>query len=209
MSKKSNRSVAEVPGFGFQVFFTTVDGGKLHMYRDLNEISTIPTGEQEYRIYKLLEENCDLRFCMNEKKEDFKFITLEHFVIFALDSHGNCFGTIGDFGNIEDRMHPVGYVTKDGKCGKVASYLKEFLELVNYYPYWREIIEYTSNEKDYSIEVLENKYDMHTKEYCENQLEISKTINLKKNEKSIELLLSNLTDGDQFIVFSHRYDNLL
>lgn len=208
MSKKSTRSIAEIPGFGVHVFFTTEDG-KPRMYREMNEVATTPAGEQEDRIYKLLEVNCGLRFCKNEKSENFKFITLEDFVIFAIDHHGNCFGTIGGFGNIEDREHPVGYVTQDGQCGKIASCFKEFLELVNYYPYWREIVEYTSNEEVYSIEALENKYGMHTKVYCDNQLEISKTINLEKNEKSIELLLSNLTDGDQFIVFSHRYKNLL
>ncbi|OJV63296.1 MAG: hypothetical protein BGO41_11460 [Clostridiales bacterium 38-18] len=208
MSKKSTRSVSEVPGFGFQVFFTTEDG-KPRMYRELNEVATTPAGEQEHRIYKLLEDNCNLRFCMDEKSEDFSFITLEHFVIFGLDSFGNCFGTIGNFGNIEDRVHPVGYVTKDGQCGKIASYLKEFLELVNYYPYWREIIEYTRNEENYSVRDLENKYGMHTELYRENQLEISQTLNLEKNDNSIELLLSNLSDDDQFIVFSHRYKNLL
>jgi len=207
MTKKSTRSVGNVPGFGFQILFST-DDGKPQVYRELNEVATIPNSERDYRFYKLLEKNCDLRFCRNETSRDFNFITLEHFMIFALDSHGNCFGTIGGFSNIDDREYPVGYVTSDGKCGIVASCLKEFLELANFYPYWREIIEYTREGKKYSIENLENKYDMNAKIFLDSQLEISDTLNLKKNEKSIELLLSNLHD-DQFVVFNHRLENIL
>jgi len=208
MPKKSTRSVGYLPGYGVQVFFST-DDGKPQVYREPNEVATIPNNEKEDRIYKMLNENCNLRFCVNETSEDFKFITLEHFVIFALDSDGNCFGTIGGFGNINDREYPVGYVTTDGRCGKIASYLKEFLELVNYYPYWREIIEYERAGKDYSIEKLEKKYGMHSKLYNKNQLEISELVNLEKNEKSIELLLMNLRGEDEFVVFNRRYENLL
>lgn len=52
-------------------------------------------------------------------------------------------------------------------------------------------------------------YKMHSKLYIENQIEISNILNLKKNDNSIQLLLSNLRSEDEFVVFNRRYDNLL
>jgi len=208
MTNKSSRNIVSIPGSGVRIFFNT-GNEKSQMYCENNEVSVIPNSEKKDTIYELLEENCDLKFCRNETSEDFKFITLEHFVIFATDSNGNCFGTIGGFGNIEDTEHPVGYVTVDGKCGKVASHIKEFLELVNYFPYWSEVIKYERAKISYSIHELEKKYNMNTELYIKNQKKIARRININKNEKSIELLLSNLKDDNQFIVFSHRYRNLL
>ncbi len=76
MTKKSERSVGYVPGFGVQIFFGT-DDGKPQIYRELNEVATLPNSERDKRIYKLLEENCDLRFCRYEMSSDFNFIALE------------------------------------------------------------------------------------------------------------------------------------
>jgi len=208
LSKNSIRNFKNFPGIGFGVFYSK-DDGKPRLFHELNEVVAIPRNERKDPIYNFFEINCDLKFCTDKKSDDFNFITLEHFVIFATDSKGNCFGTIGGFGHINDREYPVGYVTHDGKCGKIASYLKEFLELVNYYPYWQDIIEYTQKGMSYSIDNLEEKYDMNTKIYLENQQNISSVLDLKKNEKSIELLLSNLNDDDKFIVFDHRLENLL
>ena len=208
MTKKPNRNIVKAHKSGVRIFFNT-GNEKPQMYCENNEVWVIPNSEKEDTIYELLRENCDLKFCRNEISQDFKFITLEHFVIFATDSNGNCFGTIGGFGNIDDTEYPVGYVTVDGKCGKIASHIKEFLELVNYFPYWREIIEYERAKINYSIHELEKKYNMNTELYIKNQKEIEQRININKNEKSIELLLSNLRDEDQFIVLGHRYKNLL
>lgn len=208
MSEKQSRSVGRLPNYGFEVFFTT-DDGKPRRYIEENEVATVPNHEAGNRIYKLLEDNCDLKFCVDETSEDFKFITLEYFVIFAIDSHGNCYGTIGGCGDINDKEYPVGYVTYDGRCGKIASCFKEFLELVNYYPYWREVIERERANTYYSPEEFENKYKMREKTYTKNQLEISKTLNLKENDKSLELMMSHLTSEDEFIVFSNRLEKLI
>jgi len=208
MANDSNRSIINIPGSGVRVLFNT-ENGKSQMFCEMNEVAVIPNNEKEDMIYELLEVNCDLKFCRNQTSKDFKFITLEHYVVFATDSNGNCFGTIGGFGNIEDMEHSVGYITVDGQCGKIASHIKEFLELVNDYPYWREIIEYERRKMSYSIDELEKKYNMNTELYKQSQKEIARRINLNKNEKSIELLLSNLKNEEQFVVFSHRYRNLL
>jgi len=45
---------------------------------------------------------------------------------------------------------------------------------------------------------------MNSEAYVKRQDTIAKSLNLKKNNKSIDLLLSNLSDKDQFIVFNHR-----
>jgi len=207
MTKKS-RSVGNFPGYGTQIFFIN-DNSDIQIFREFNEVALIPNNERDLEIVDLLEENCDLSFCRDQSYEDFSFIALEHFCIFAVDSQGNVYGTIGNCGHINDREYPVGLVTKDGKCGKIAAFLKEFLELVNYYPYWKEIIEYERQGIYYSTDQLEKKYNMHTKVYLEKQRRIEKELNLDKNSKSLDLLLSSLDDDDQFVVFDHRYENLL
>ncbi|MBI9015593.1 MAG: hypothetical protein JEZ08_25465 [Clostridiales bacterium] len=205
---KSKINFKNNPGISYNLFLTK-DDGEPRLFHELNEVTTIPQNERKDPIYNILEKNCDLKFCTIETSEDFNFITLEHFVIFATDSNGNCFGTIGGFGHINDKEYPVGYVTKDGKCGKIATFVKEFLELVNYYPYWLDVIEYRRKGEEYSTELLEKKYSMNTDLYLENQKYITNVLNLKKNEKSIDLLISNLKDDERFIVFSHRLENSL
>lgn len=208
MSKKTPRTAFSLPNYGFNVFFTTEDG-KPRRYIEPNEVDNIPENEKEDHIYKLLEDNCDVKFCVDKTSDDFKFITLEYFVIFATDSNGNCFGSIGGAGNISDREYPIGYVTLDGKCGILASHFKEFLELVIYYPYWREVINVEKEGMSYSIKELQWKYKMNDESYLKNQEEISKRLGLKKNEQSLNLLLKSLSNEEEFVVFNRRFDNLL
>ena len=106
------------------------------------EIIPVPINERTNKIYKLLEEHCDVISCTTQVLDDFPFYPVPRFSIFAVDSKDNCFGTISGFGNIVDDDYPVGYVSRKGMHGKIANSLKEFLELVTFYPYWRDIIRY-------------------------------------------------------------------
>jgi len=209
MTNKKSGNIVSSPNGPTCVFIKKGNGERIEIFRQENMVSHIPMGERDYKIYRLLEENCDLRFCTNEKSGDFNFICLQGFVIFALDSMGNCFGTIGGAGDIEDNEYPVGYVTRQGKCGKIASCFKEFIELVNYYPFWRKVIEFERNGEAYSLQDLKNSCGGYTKQFKVKQAEISDILNLKENQESLELLKSSLRDADQFIVFGQRYENLI
>lgn len=59
------------------------------------EVVPVPKRERDHIVYRLLEENCDVIFCTDQKSDDFKFECKEQFAIFAVDGGGNCFGTIG------------------------------------------------------------------------------------------------------------------
>jgi len=143
-------------------------------------------------------------FCTTQKLEDFHFYPVPSFWIFAIDHEGNCFGTIGGMGHTEDNNCPVGYVNVDGTYGKVANNLKEFLELITFYPYWRNIIEYEKAEKSCDINDISMGKFKNDLQYLENQSEIAEILKLSKNPMSIELLISNIKGESKFIVYDSK-----
>jgi hypothetical protein len=169
----------------------------------------VPVSKSEYKnkIYKLLEENCDLFFCTVEKIDDFPFYPVPMLAIFAFDSKGKYFGTIGGIGDIVSDDYPVGYINQEGMRGKISGSLKEFLELVTFYPYWRDIIKYEKSGVAYDIDDIKMKEAKDNSQYFAYQNEISETLNLLKNLKSIELLISNIRSTPGFVVYSSINDD--
>jgi len=94
-------------------------------------------GSEEARVYQLFEEHCDLYFCKDQKPEEFPFYPVPVFAVFALDSKGNCFGTIGGIGDLEEDYYPVGMVDRHGQAWRLAANLREFLSMAIFYPDWR------------------------------------------------------------------------
>jgi len=185
-----------IPGYYIKSELEVVSAGK--------NIMSIPENERNLKIYKLLEENCDMIFCTTQKLEDFNFYPVPSFWIFAIDHEGNCFGTIGDMGGIEDNNCPVGYVSVDGTYGKVANNLKEFLELITFYLHWRGIIEYEKAGKFHDINDISMRKLKDDLQYLEYQSEIAEILKLSKNPRSIELLISNITGESKFIVYDSK-----
>ncbi len=185
-----------IPGYYIKSELEVVSAGK--------NIMPIPENERNLKIYKLLEENCDMIFCTTQKLEDFNFYPVPSFWIFAIDHEGNCFGTIGGMGSIEDNNYPVGYVSVDGTYGKVANNLKEFLELITFYPQWRDIIEYEKAEKSCDINDISMWKLKNDLQYLEYQSEIAEILKLSKTPKSIELLISNIKGESKFIVYDSK-----
>lgn len=167
-------------------------------------IVPVPENERTLKIYKLLEENCDVIFCTTQRLDDFRFYPVPNFSIFAVDNEGNCFGTIGGIGNIADDDYPVGYVNQREKYGKISSSLKEFLELITFYPYWRDIIRYEQMEVSYDINAMKMKKIEKNLQYFAHQREIAETLKLSKNPKSIELLISNIKGTPEFVVYDSK-----
>lgn len=167
-------------------------------------IVPVPENERNLNIYKLLEKNCDVIFCTTHKLNDFQFYPIPSFWIFAVDNKGNCFGTIGGIGNIIDVDYPVGYVNKEGMYGIISNNLKEFLELITFYPYWRDIIRYEQMEVPYHINNMKMKKIENNLQYFANQREIAETLKLCKDPKSIELLISNIKRTSEFVVYGSK-----
>lgn len=79
--------------------------------KDRKEIETIASGkmiiaitenEHKNKIYKLLEDNCDLIFCTTDKLKNFEFYPVPMLAIFAAaDNNGTHFGTIGGMGGLD------------------------------------------------------------------------------------------------------------
>ena len=185
-----------IPGYYIKSELEVVLAGK--------NIMSIPENERNLKIYKLLEANCNTIFCTTQKLEDFKFYPVPAFWIFGFDHKGNCFGTIGGTGNIVDSNYPVGYVNVDGTYGKIANNLKEFLELITFYPHWRDIIEYEKAEKFYDINDISMWKFKSDLQYLEYQSEIAKILKLSKNPRTIELLIANIKCGSEFIVYDSK-----
>lgn len=122
-------------------YYIRSEGGK--------EIKTIASGkmiipitenEHKNKIYKLLEDNCDLIFFTTDKLSNFQFYPVPMLAIFAANSNGTSFGKMGGIGGLGSDDYPVGCITKEGKHRKIVSSFKEFLELITFYPYWRDIV---------------------------------------------------------------------
>lgn len=123
--------------------------------------------------------------------------------IFAVDSNGTHFGAIGGMGVLgSDDDYPVGCINKEGEHGKIAGSFKEFMELVAFYPYWRDIIKYEQMGVAYDVDDMETKRREDIPQYCAYQREIAETLKLSKNLRSIELLISNIRSSPGFVIYS-------
>ncbi|ABR48407.1 hypothetical protein Amet_2249 [Alkaliphilus metalliredigens QYMF] len=190
-----------VMGYGTLSYYTK---SKVEVVLSGKNIVPVSENERNLNIYKLLENNCNVIFCTTEKLDDFQFYPVPCFWIFAVDDEGNSFGTIGGIGDITDDDYPVGYVNQEGMCGKIADNLKEFLELITFYPNWREIIRYEQIQINYDRNDMEMKQKEYDLQYFENQREIAETLKLSKNPQSIELLISNIKSISGFVVYSSK-----
>lgn len=170
--------------------------------------------DEQNKIYSILESNCDLIINDKHFPDESMFTTDEPFHIIGIDDAGNCYGTIGGLGDLSNDTYPVGYVGHEGQCGRIASSLMEFMQLILFYPYWYDIVQNHQNITRELINELENERIDLVENYTENQRFISRHFNIDKNEKSIELLLDNISNKPKFIVYSadeeqSKYENLI
>lgn len=179
------------------------------------QVISVPNNEQELEIYKLLEKNCNLFFCKNELLDNFIINCKVQFTIFAINDKGEPYGTIGGIGDIEDDYYPIGYVSNKGQCGRIANNLKEFLQLIVFYPFWLELLNCPEKERQHTVETLENEKIKLIPDYLINQQKIAEILNIQKNKNSIETLFLNLKQKPYFVVHgvekeqNKKYENLL
>lgn len=154
-------------------------------------IVPVPKEERGSQIYTFLQEECGLTFCTTQKKEEFHFYPMEQFAIFAVDSQKGCYGTIGGIGDLEDDTLPVGYVTADGRCGRVAGNLKEFLSLAVFYPNWRKI--FGKENKAAGVPAL-----------GEQQMRLAEMLGLRYNSDALMLVRQRLATQPGFMVYHSK-----
>lgn len=204
INKKLLIDIEEKENKATAYFITSEEDKKIKIIFAGKTIVPIPISERNHKVYKLFKENCDLIFCTEQKLYDFSFYPVPEFSIFAVDNEGNYFGTIGGVGDMVNDDFPVGYVNREGICSKISDSLKEFLELVTFYSYWRNIIEYEQMGVFYDINTMKMNQTENSVQYFAYQREIAETLNLTKNPKSIELLISNIKSPADFIVYSSK-----
>ncbi len=185
-------------------FYTSEDGEKSEAVLAGKRVIPVPENERSCEIYKLLGENCDVIFCTTQIRDDFRFYPVPQFSIFAVDTKGNCFGTIGGIGDIKDDNYPVGYVNRNGMFGKITDSFKEFLELVAYYPHWQEVIRCEQMGESYDLKAMEIGERENNSQYLARQREIQEILKISKNPKSIELLIANIQGKKEFLVYSSK-----
>jgi len=97
----------------------------------------IPAGTTLYSMsvkhknaeYKKYADTYDLKFIFDDDIPKIGFYTVPHVDIFAQDSLGGLFGTIGQITDIESDC-PICYIDKNKNCFFVADSLKAFLDLL-------------------------------------------------------------------------------
>lgn len=100
--------------------------------------NTFQPNAADQRFYQMIENHCGLIFLTDETPKALSVYPVPMFVMFAVDQDGNYFGSIGGFGDLFDEAIPIGFVNREGRYGRLARSLKAFLELVVFYPRWRE-----------------------------------------------------------------------
>lgn len=81
-------------------YIRSEDGKEIETIASGKMIIPITESEQKNKIYKLLEDNCDLIFCTSDKFNNFEFYPVPMLAIFAADSNGTHFGTISGMGEL-------------------------------------------------------------------------------------------------------------
>jgi hypothetical protein len=165
----------------------------------------LPKSEQEKLIYSLLEQYIDFIFC--QRIEKYSFYSKEQFNIFAKDNSGGLYGFIGGAGDLLDDNYPIGYVSSEGKSGKIANNFKDLLSLVIYYPFWLDLLQYHNNDIKRAAEVFEKERLKEIPDYCEVKQTLVDNLRLNSHEYSIESLFNCLSDEPKFIVYSVDGDN--
>lgn len=112
--------------------------------------------------YQYFADSFDLRFLFDDDIPKIDFYTVPRVDIFAKDSLGGLFGTVGQTTDIDDAA-PICYINQAKECFWVANGLKAFLQMLKSECEWRtgmlpyhDIVFYKSKtDAERSLEFLE------------------------------------------------------
>lgn len=132
-----------------------------------------------------------------EKLEAFSFESSENFEVFATDEFGGIFVRIKqDIGNKE--LLPIWFISCEAETLKVANSFQEFLQLIIYYPFWQELLNFTSTEIMKEVKKLKKENENAFEEYLEEQKELADSFDIKENEQILFTLLNNVNEKINF-----------
>jgi hypothetical protein len=108
--------------------------------------ATLYTMSVEYKNedYQKYEDNYDLKFIFDNDIPQIDFYTVPRIDIFAQDSLGGLFGTIGEATDIDNNAS-ICYINKNKECFSIADSLKAFLKVLESEPDWRKNITPNNN----------------------------------------------------------------
>ena len=161
-------------------------------------------------LTNLLEEFCDcITLKENETEEDYHFYTKEKYQVFVTNGGGGTFGFIGDN---DINTSPIGYVSSEGECGKIANNINDFLSLIVFFPYfWSDAIRfYSENKEDGLAEYMlacENEIKEDNPNYYDTQNEIATKLSIRRSDGILEVLIATVESEPKFRAHSIEGDN--
>lgn len=188
----------QIPGVNIAGGMEIIPSGKAFNY--------ISEDEENQAIFRRIKENCDISFLTEQKTRGFNFYPIPIVWFFAYDSCGNYFGTLNGIGDIEDNESPVVFINNiNGTHGRITENMKEFFSLVNYYPYWRRIIECEQQGMPYDLKVMEEQ-TREDRQYFESKKEIGETLSLSKDPDAIKLLIDRVHSDPGFVIYESKQE---
>jgi len=89
------RLIFDIEKYKGGIAYKPDNGEKVDIVSGVKEIIPVPQNKRDHKIHKLLAEHYDIIFCTTQMMSDFSFYHIPSLWIFAIDSKGDCFGTIG------------------------------------------------------------------------------------------------------------------
>ncbi len=188
----------QIPGVNIAGGMEIIPSGKAFNY--------ISEYEENQAIFRQIKENCDICFLTEQKVRGFNIYPIPIIWFFAYDSRGNYFGTLNGLGDIEDKVFPVVFINSiKGTHGRITENMKEFFSLVNYYPYWRRVIECEQQGMPYDLNDMEEQIG-EDGQYFERQKEIGETLSLSKDPDAIKLLIDRIHSEPGFVIYESKQE---
>lgn len=178
-----------------------ISDGNYNSYSDNSTILTIQQilNNMDENERSMLEVLYDI--CFDQTKVATGFVSEYNVAIIAIDGGGNYYVSFNDTCDIEDTDIPIGYINHEGTCGRIANNFEEFLGLVVFYPFWKDIIKYERMNKPCSITELEQERVADNPDYYTMQSAIAEKLHLVKKEDAVIRLMNNLKTEPRFMVY--------
>ena len=94
-------------------------------------------------------------------------------------------------------------------CSQItANNIKEFLQLIIYYPFWLRLLHCSDDQMQIQAKVLEKEKTSIVPDYYNMQKQIADILCIKKNGRSIEVLLSTLQQEPLFVVYENDIEQI-
>ncbi|ENR6355052.1 hypothetical protein ACEWL8_000840 [Listeria monocytogenes] len=121
------------------------------------------------------------------------------FRIFAEDAGGGEFGFIGD-GEIDSLA--IGYFSSEFEAGRIADNLEDFLCLIVFYPFWRDLLLEKQEDNQEVILQLEMEYKEYIPTYESHQQFVADKLKLVKNNAILFKFYAAISYEPKFKLYS-------